>query len=72
MSGVLMAKGPSFPQGKVLDKYENIDLYNLFVKILDLPNAPRTNGSYERAVQLLEEKPTNTGTKIFFLIFQFG
>ncbi|CAD7090634.1 unnamed protein product [Hermetia illucens] len=68
MSGVLMAKGPSFPQGKVLDKYENIDLYNLFVKILDLPNAPRTNGSYERAVQLLEEKPTNTAAIVVAII----
>ncbi|GAB0087335.1 bis(5'-adenosyl)-triphosphatase enpp4 [Sergentomyia squamirostris] len=45
MYSMFMAKGPDFQERKLLEPFDTVDLYSLFVKILNLPDAPPTNGS---------------------------
>jgi predicted AlkP superfamily pyrophosphatase or phosphodiesterase len=40
MGAIFIAAGPSFRQGVVLEPFENVNLYSLFCRILDLAPAP--------------------------------
>jgi hypothetical protein len=40
MHGLFIAHGPSFRSGVVIDRFENIETYNLMASILGLEPAP--------------------------------
>uniref|UniRef100_A0A6B2E7P6 Putative ectonucleotide pyrophosphatase/phosphodiesterase n=1 Tax=Phlebotomus kandelakii TaxID=1109342 RepID=A0A6B2E7P6_9DIPT len=58
MYSMFMAKGPDFQQHKALAPFDTVDLFNLFVKILNISNPPTTNGTLSHVADAL--KSTNT------------
>ncbi|MBD8634984.1 ectonucleotide pyrophosphatase/phosphodiesterase [Stenotrophomonas sp. CFBP 13725] len=40
MRAVFIARGPSFKQGVVIDDFDNVDLYSLLARLLQVPAAP--------------------------------
>lgn len=40
MRAVFIARGPSFRQGEVIDAFDNVDLYPLLTRLLQVPAAP--------------------------------
>jgi len=40
MRAVFIARGPSFRQGEVIDAFDNVDLYPLLARLLQVPAAP--------------------------------
>jgi predicted AlkP superfamily pyrophosphatase or phosphodiesterase len=40
MRAVFIARGPSFKQGQTLEPFDNVDVYPLLTRLLDIPTAP--------------------------------
>uniref|UniRef100_A0A7E4ZV59 NUC domain-containing protein n=1 Tax=Panagrellus redivivus TaxID=6233 RepID=A0A7E4ZV59_PANRE len=63
MNAIFGAIGPSFKKGVTVEPFQNVELYNLFVDLLQLPNRAKTNGTIGRLNDLLI-KPTSTYASI--------
>ncbi|XP_052811046.1 ectonucleotide pyrophosphatase/phosphodiesterase family member 5-like isoform X1 [Mya arenaria] len=72
MHPVFLAMGPSFKPGSMVDSFNNVDVYPLLCRLLDLVPAPN-NGSLKVVSQLLvdrlvTESPSTLGTYLFVVI----
>ncbi|XP_055677185.1 ectonucleotide pyrophosphatase/phosphodiesterase family member 5-like isoform X1 [Lutzomyia longipalpis] len=64
MYSMFMAKGPDFQQHRNITPFDTVDLYSLFVRILNLSNPPATNGTLEHVAEALRTSTsTSSGTK---------
>nr|QHO60755.1 salivary pyrophosphatase [Sergentomyia schwetzi] len=61
MYSMFMAKGPDFQERKVLQPFDSVDLYSLFVKILNLSDPPPTNGSLTVVGEALKSSNLSRG-----------
>jgi len=57
MHGLFLGHGPAFPQGAVVEPFENVHLYNLMAMLLDLEPAPN-DGDPSVARRLLQPQET--------------
>uniref|UniRef100_A0A7E4UNB3 NUC domain-containing protein n=1 Tax=Panagrellus redivivus TaxID=6233 RepID=A0A7E4UNB3_PANRE len=57
MRAIFGAMGPSFKQGAVIPPFQNIELYNLFVDVMRLPNRAPNNGTLGRLYSVLKNPP---------------
>ena len=53
MQALFVAYGPAFKRGRIVEPFENVEIYNLFCKVLNLKPAAN-NGSLERVKHLLK------------------
>ncbi|HEY0658688.1 MAG TPA: hypothetical protein VGD05_09450, partial [Pyrinomonadaceae bacterium] len=52
MRATFIAHGKAFKKGKVVEPFENVQIYNLMCRILGLKPAPN-NGDYEKVKHFL-------------------
>nr|ABA12155.1 47 kDa salivary pyrophosphatase-like protein SP132 [Phlebotomus argentipes] len=63
MYSMFMAKGPDFQEHKVLEPFDSVDLYDLFVKILNISNPPVTNGTLAHVAEALKTSSLSNSTR---------
>jgi predicted AlkP superfamily pyrophosphatase or phosphodiesterase len=51
MQGIFIAKGPSFKKGHQMKGFENIEVYNIMSKVLNL-EAAQNNGTFEKIKEM--------------------
>jgi ectonucleotide pyrophosphatase/phosphodiesterase family member 5 len=60
MHPIFFAHGPAFKQQYKIETFNNVDIYPLMCKILDVQEAPN-NGSIERVYDMLMVQEIETG-----------
>ncbi|NET42154.1 hypothetical protein [Okeania sp. SIO2B3] len=54
MHGIFIASGPSFKEGLLVESFQNIEVYNLMAKVLNLKPAPN-DGNFDSVQAMLRD-----------------